>query len=202
MIDPPDPAAMDVVLETDRLILRRFTADDAELLIELDSDPEVMFYLTGGLPTPPEEARDDLAAMLRHYERWPGYGLFAAHAKADGAFLGWFELKPTNEGPQDEPELGYRLRKAAWGRGYATEGSIALVAKAFTDLGARRVFAETMTVHQASRSVMEKAGLKFVRTFFQDWPYPIEGEEHGDVEYALTREEWEAAAAAAERGER
>lgn len=173
------------------MVLRRFTADDVDLLIELDSDPEVMFRLTGGLPTPPEEAADNLAAFLRHYERWPGYGLFAAHAKADGAFLGWFELKPEDKGRQDEPELGYRLRKAAWGQGYATEGSIALVAKAFADLDARRVFAETMTVHRASRSVMEKAGLKFVRTFFQDWPHRIPGEEHGDVEYAVTREEWE-----------
>jgi len=54
-----------------------------------------------------------------------------------------------------------------------------------------RIYAETMVVHTASRRVMEKAGLKLVRTFHQAWPYRIEGEEHGDVEYALTRAEWE-----------
>ena len=53
-----------------------------------------------------------------------------------------------------------------------------------------RVFATTMTVNVASRRVMEKAGLKFVRTFHQPWPDYIEGQEQGDVEYALLRSEW------------
>ena len=54
-----------------------------------------------------------------------------------------------------------------------------------------RVTAETMVVNQASRRVMEKAGLKLVRTFHQPWPYPIDGDEFGDVEYALDRGEWQ-----------
>ena len=66
---------------------------------------------------------------------------------------------------------------------------------AFADLGARRVVAECMAVHTASRRVMEKAGLRLVRAFHQDWPVRIEGDEHGDVEYALTREEWVATTA-------
>jgi RimJ/RimL family protein N-acetyltransferase len=53
-----------------------------------------------------------------------------------------------------------------------------------------RVHAEAMAVNTASRRVMEKAGLRHVRTFVADWPYPIEGDEHGDVEYAVTRQEW------------
>jgi RimJ/RimL family protein N-acetyltransferase len=95
----------------------------------------------------------------------------------------------------DEPELGYRLRKSSWGKGYATEGSRALIHTAFTALGARRVYAETMVVNLASRRVMEKAGLRQVRVFHQPWPDPIEGDEHGDVEYALTKSEWERQAA-------
>ena len=90
-----------------------------------------------------------------------------------------------------EPELGYRLRAASWGRGYATEGSRALVERAFRELRAERVTAETMAVNIASRRVLEKAGLRHVRTFHQEWPDEIEGSEHGDVEYALTREQWE-----------
>jgi RimJ/RimL family protein N-acetyltransferase len=54
-----------------------------------------------------------------------------------------------------------------------------------------RVFAHTMTVNVRSRRVMEKTGLRYVRTFFEEWPETIEGSEHGDVEYALTREEWD-----------
>lgn len=88
-------------------------------------------------------------------------------------------------------ELGYRLNKAAWGSGYATEGSRALIHMGFTDLGVERVTANTMTVNTGSRRVMEKSGLSFLRTFTGDWPEPIEGSEHGEVEYELTRTTWE-----------
>ncbi len=176
-----------VVLETDRLTLRRFTEADADLLTELDSDPEVTFHITGGIPEFDDEM---LLHWLANYERWPGYGFFAAIEKDSGEFIGWFHLRP--EADDDAvPELGYRLRKAAWGRGYATEGSRALVDKAFGDLGARRVTAFTLAIHGASRRVMEKSGLRFIRLFHGDWPYSIPGDEHGDVEYAITREEWE-----------
>ena len=88
---------------------------------------------------------------------------------------------------------GYRLHRFAWGQGYATEGSRALIDHGFTALGVRRVVAETMFVHTASRRVMEKCGLRLVRTFHADWPVHIPGDEHGDVEYAITRDEWETA---------
>ncbi len=87
-------------------------------------------------------------------------------------------------------ELGYRLRRSAWGKGYATEASRALIEKGFRELGVQRVFAFTMVVNTASRRVMEKAGLKFVRVVHQAWPVRIPGDEHGDVEYALARGEW------------
>ena len=183
---------MDVFLETDRLVLRRFTGADLDLLVDLDGDPEVMRYITGGRPTSREELRDEvLPALLRYYQRSPGYGFWAAVEKATGQFLGWFHLRPPEGTSPDEPELGYRLRRSAWGKGYATEGSRALIRVAFTELGARRVYAETMAVNLGSRRVMEKAGLRLVRTFHQPWPDRIEGDEHGDVEYALTRAEWE-----------
>ena len=66
-----------------------------------------------------------------------------------------------------------------------------LIRKGFTEFGARRVFAETMAVNLASRRVMEKAGLEYVRTFHVSWPDPIAGTEQGEVEYALTRGTWE-----------
>ena len=182
---------MQVFLETERLILRRFTPDDVHNLVALDSDPEVMHFITGGRATPRQEIEHDvLPAFLSYYERHAGYGFWAVIEKATGDFLGWFHFRPRPEGPPDEPELGYRLKKAAWGKGYATEGSRALIHKGFTELGARRVVAETMTVNTASRRVMEKAGLRSVRTFHADWPDRIPGDEHGDVEYALTRDDW------------
>ena len=83
--------------------------------------------------------------------------------------------------------------RAAWGRGYATEGSRALIDRAFAALGARRVVASTMAVNTASRRVMEHCGMRLVRTFRAEWTDVIPGGELGDVEYAITREEWAAA---------
>lgn len=178
-------------LRTERMVLRRFTEHDVDILIELDSDPDVMHYVTGGVPTPREEiVAEVLPAFLSYYDRFDGFGFWAAVQGATGAFLGWFHLRPAPDDPPGAAELGYRLRRAAWGRGYATEGCRALIAKAFTGSGVRRVHAETMAVHRASRTVMERSGLRLVRTFHQPWPYPIPGDEHGDVEYAITREQW------------
>lgn len=182
---------MDVFLETERLILRRFTEADLDDLAELNSDPAVLRYINGGRPISRAEIeRDLLPAYLSYYERGDGYGFWAAIEKVSGAFLGWFHFRPSPDAPADEPELGYRLKRSAWGNGYATEGACALIHKGFEELGAHRVVASTMTVNVASRRVMEKCGMALVRTFFAAWPEVIDGAEHGDVEYAITREEW------------
>ena len=183
---------MQVFLETEQLILRQFTEDDVENLVELDSDPGVMQFITGGRPTPRDEIEKEvLPAFLDYYERFAGCGFWAAVEKSTGEFVGWFHFRPAAGAPPGEVELGYRLRRSAWGKGYATEGSRALIDKGFAELGVERVVASTMVVNVASRRVMEKAGLNFVRIFHQPWPDYIEGEEEGDVEYALLRSEWE-----------
>lgn len=177
-------------LETDRLILRRFTADDLDALYDLDADPAVTRFINGGRPTPRAEIRDELLpTWLAQYEQAPGYGRWAAIEKPTGVFLGWFALTADPAEP-GTAELGYRLRQSAWGRGYATEGARALVDHGFAELGMRRVTANTMTVNTGSRRVMEKTGLRFLRTFFLDWPDQIDGGEHGDVEYELRHGDW------------
>ena len=184
-----------VVLQTERMVLREFTADDVDLMFELNSDPQVMFFINGGRRTPRAVVESELLPYwLDYYRRGTGYGLWAADDRTTGEFLGWFHLRPGDEDGPTEPELGYRLRRAVWGRGLASEGSRALVEHAFRELGATRVRAETMAVNHASRRVMENAGLRFVRSFFADWPDKIPGDEHGDVEYAITRQEWSATA--------
>jgi RimJ/RimL family protein N-acetyltransferase len=187
-----------VLVQTPRLSLRQFTPADAESLVRLDADPQVMHFITGGQPTPRAEIEDVvLPRFLRYHRESPVVGFWAAEDRATGEFLGWFHLRPGGGSPPDEPELGYRLVRHAWGRGLATEGSRALVEVAFTRTDARRVVAETMSVHGASRRVMEKAGLRLVRTFHADWPFPIPGDEEGDVEYAIERADWERSAAPA-----
>ena len=179
---------MHVFLETDRLRLRRFTEADLDALVDLDSDPEVMRHINGGRATTREEMREEfLPAWFAYYEKYPAFGFWAAEDR-DGRFLGWFHFRPRDG--RDGVELGYRLKRSAWGLGLATEGSRALIDKGFAELGVDRVFADTMAVNTRSRRVMEKAGLRYVRTFFDEWPESIPGDEHGDVEYALTRAEW------------
>ncbi len=183
---------MHVLLETDRLVLRQFTPADVDHLVELDADLEVMHFITGGRPTPRAEIEQEvLPAWLDYYTRTARLGFWAAEDKATGQFVGWFHLRPGEGHGDEEPELGYRLRRTAWGKGYATEGCRALIDMAFAELGVQRVLAETMAVHTASRRVMERSGLRLVREFHADWPYPIPGDELGDVEYAITRAEWE-----------
>jgi RimJ/RimL family protein N-acetyltransferase len=178
---------MHLSLETDRLLLRQFTEADVDNLVELDSDPEVMRFLTNGKPTPREVIEHEvLPRILSGYRRLRGLGRMAAIERSSGAFLGWIGFDPAEDGrPDDEVELGYRLRRPAWGKGYATEGSRALIGKAFDELGVRRVFAQTMAVNLASRRVMEKSGLRFVRTFHLTWVDTIPGTEYGEMEYAL-----------------
>ena len=188
----PGPRGTHILLQTERLTLRRFTESDVDHLFALDDDAEVMRFINGGKPTSREEIENGiLPAFFSYYDRYEGYGFWAAIERTTGEFLGWFHLRPDEDAGDDEPELGYRLRRSAWGKGYATEGSRALVDKAFTELGARRVVASTMAVNTGSRRVMEKSGLRFVKTFHAEWPEVIDGSDEGDVEYALTRAEWE-----------
>ena len=181
---------MTVLLETDRLRLRRLTMDDVHNLVFLDSDPQVMHYLTNGKPTARATVETEvLPAILRDYRRGP-LGRWAAIERATGEFTGWFSLQPREGGGVEEAELGYRLRRSSWGRGYATEGARALIHKGFAELGVQRITAETMAVNTASRRVMEKSGLTYLRTFHLQWEDPIAGTEHGEVEYELRRADW------------
>ena len=187
---------------TERLALRRFTSADAANLLSLDGDPQVMRFLTGTTRSLAQIRYEVLPGLAGCHLRFPGFGYWAAETLTGGEFIGWFGLRPVT--PTDGPiehwpdasgqtgvaSLGYRLRRGAWGQGYATEGARALVRLAFTGLGLREVVATTMAVNTGSRRVMEKAGLRYARTVHLDWPEPLDGNEHGDVEYRLLRDDW------------
>lgn len=188
---------MYIVLKTPRFSIRQFTEDDVDNLFNLNTDPGVMRYL--GRPTPREVLRDEVVPFhLDLYKRYDRLGTWAAESADNGEFLGWFHFRPGADGDITNVDLGYRLRRSTWNKGYATEGSRALINMGFTSLGVQRVFAHTMTVNAASRRVMEKCGLTLVRTTPYEGPDAdiIEGAEHGEVEYALTKPEWQAHKAA------
>ena len=161
------PATPPFVLETDRVRLRPLCEGDVAALVELDSDPEVMRYLH---PTAPPSAEAALAWIRllesQFYDRLPGFGFWAALDK-DDAFLGWFHYRSSGDDPA-VAELGYRLRRAAWGRGYATEVARALVRKGFEELGIRRVVATALVENEGSIRVMQKAGLRLSRHFIHE----------------------------------
>jgi RimJ/RimL family protein N-acetyltransferase len=189
-------------MRTERLALRRFTPADAADLLSLDGDPLVMRFLTGATRSLAQVRDEVLPQLAGCHLRFPGFGYWAAQTRPSGEFIGWFGLRPVTptgdamvhwpdaRGQTGVASLGYRLRRSAWGQGYATEGARALVRLAFTRLGALEVVATTMAVNTGSRRVMEKAGLRYARTVLLDWPDPLDGNEHGDVEYRLRRAEW------------
>jgi RimJ/RimL family protein N-acetyltransferase len=181
-----------ILLETERLRLRHFTADDVDRLVELDSDPEVMRYITFGAPTlRASYVETYLPRWFEIYARQPGCGYFAAELRESEDFVGWFHLRDDRLEPGDL-ELGYRLRRSAWGRGYATEGSLALIRHAFERVGAERLSARTLARNAASQRVMQKCGLGCVGRF--EYPQDVIGgadaDERAAVKYALTRTEW------------
>lgn len=182
---------MKTFLETERLVLRQFTEDDADKLEELNSDPEVVrFTPDAGKPKDYTVIQTQvLPGILALYKQYDGYGYWAAVEKSSQAFVGWFFFRPAVHALYFNPalanesdvEIGYRLRKAAWGKGYATEGSKALIFKGFSELGTHRVVAVALAANVASVRVLEKAGLKIQNRFV------YEGLGQEVVIYALNR---------------
>jgi RimJ/RimL family protein N-acetyltransferase len=181
-----------ILLETPRLRLRRFVPADVDRLVELDSDPEVMRHITYGVPTPRERYESEiLPRWFALYASSPLLGYWAAELRDGGGFIGWFHLRPDRI-DAGEQELGYRLRRAAWGQGYATEGGRALVAHGFERVAAGKISARTLRANLGSRRVMEKCGLAYEC----DFVYPedvIAGRseaERAAVKYSITRSSW------------
>ncbi|MFL6143238.1 MAG: GNAT family N-acetyltransferase [Labedaea sp.] len=180
-------------LHSPRLTLVPLADEHLELEIELDSDPEVMRYLSGRALSRAEVERSHRRRLAASREV-PGLGFWVGFAE-DG-FVGWWILQPPN-GPDQpkvagEADLGYRLLRRRWRRGYAGEGAHELIRYGFSDVGLNRIFAQTMAVNTASRATMAAAGLSFVRAFISDgsYDYPVPGPEQGEVEYEITRTTW------------
>jgi RimJ/RimL family protein N-acetyltransferase len=183
---------LNILLETERLRLRRFGPEDAGLLHELDSDPEVMRFISNGQATPLAQIEAEiLPRILSYYSRVPPQGVWAAHTRKDDQFIGWFHLRADKIEPR-EMELGYRLKRNAWGRGLATEGSKALLQKGFIDWHNEKISARTLAGNRASQRVMQKIGLKFEGEFY----FPAEMVPHLSeddrkaVKYSLERGEY------------
>ena len=177
---------MSLYLETNRIVLRDFEVSDREFIKKLDSDPEVVRHISNGIPSDDNEVDRAMSVFLNFKKEHHGkYGFWIATQKETNQIIGWFHLRPLKAEPNnfDELEIGYRLLRSSWGKGYATEVSTALVNKAW-ELGAQKVWAHAMKSNKASIKIMEKCGLKHDRDdIYEDYP----GEDKACVWYAIQK---------------
>jgi RimJ/RimL family protein N-acetyltransferase/SAM-dependent methyltransferase len=175
-------------LTTERLRLEPLGREHADHIVALNADPEVMRFITGR-PLPAEQSLASLPELVADQD---GLGFWAGFEGDD--FVGVWFLIPDPERP-GAGEVGYRLPRAAWGRGLATEGSRALLDHGFDTAGLDRVWAETMTVNAASRAVMDRLGMTYERSLPGE--EPVAGWEQGEVVHGIDRATWAARRTAA-----
>jgi ribosomal-protein-alanine N-acetyltransferase len=150
---------MDVVFETDRLLFRRFTEDDAPLLYDLNLDPEVIRYTHDPL-TDVEHARKVLKEVILPQYILYDHGRWAVHLRSGLEFIGWCGLKYLTE--TNEVDLGYRFKKNFWGNGYATEAARACIKHGFAMLNLGRIVGRALPANLASIKVLEKSGMEYL----------------------------------------
>lgn len=169
-----------ITLETDRLLLRPLEQRDTDDYAAMMADTAVQLYLNGGTPVPRDEAWRSMAMMVGHGEL-RGYTNHAVVAKESGEFLGRCGLW----NPEGWPgiEVGWCLRRDAWGRGYATEAGAAWRDWAFIELGLDELISVIHVDNTASQAVATRIGHSYQRDFeVRGFPTQIWGQ---------TRAEWE-----------
>lgn len=149
-------------LVTERLVLRRMTADDLGWLAELRSDADVMRYIGSAGAVPLEQTRERLDRYLACWATH-GLGMFSVREDVDGSPVGWAGLQPL-EGTE-EIEVGYAFGPPAWGRGFATEAARAVVRWGFEERSLARIVAVAYPENDASRRVMDKLGMRYEGTW-------------------------------------
>ena len=149
-----------IILETNRLLMRRLVSADLHDLYALYRDPEIRRYFPEGTLTL-EETREELAWFLNGHPDHPELGLWATLHKATGAFIGRCGLLPWTIDGVDEVEIAYLIAKPWQRQGLGAEAAQALVRHGFETLGLKRLIALIDSAHGVSIRTAEKAGLVF-----------------------------------------
>jgi ribosomal-protein-alanine N-acetyltransferase len=166
---------MQVYIETPRLIIRPIDWTDVDDMFAMDSDPAVHTYLGNTPYTDIEQSRENVSFIHQQYTE-NGIGRWAMLLKESDEFVGWvgFKLIKTRlNGHIDFHDFGYRMARKHWGKGLATEASMASLPYGVDLLQLKEVFATTDVGNTASRNVLEKVGFKFQHIFNYDdatWP--------------------------------
>ncbi len=150
---------MTIVLETTRLVIRQFTAGDAELIWLLNQDPEVTQFTHDPVRDPEHAGEVLLQHILPQYALY-NFGRWAVHLKGNLDFIGWCGLKFRPE--RMETDLGYRLMKSYWGKGYATEAAAGCLRFGFEKLHIQEIIGRAEPGNMASVRVLEKCGMEYI----------------------------------------
>ena len=158
---------MIIQIETQRLLLRQWQASDYLPLAELNADSQVMQYFPNCLTS---EESYWLAQRLQQLIEQQGWGFWALELKSSGAFIGFTGLNKPTAPFEFNPciELGWRLARAFWGYGYATEAAQAALHFGFEQLKLSEIVAFTALPNQRSQAVMQRLGMKYQ----YDFPHP------------------------------
>ncbi|MCQ1528429.1 GNAT family N-acetyltransferase [Lutispora saccharofermentans] len=147
-------------LETERLYLRHFKTGDIDEYSKIMGQDEVGQWLPRGRGYTKEEVEKSMAGMSKHWEE-KGYGIWAVIEKESGKIIGHCGLNFVKQ--NDEVEVLYALGKEYWGLGYATEAAGAALDFGFDVVGLDRIVAFAKTDNTASKKVIEKIGLKYIK---------------------------------------
>lgn len=175
---------MEIFAETERLILREIIPSDKEGMFELDSDPQVHLYL-GNNPVKDMRRVKEIIQYIRQQYMDYGIGRWAIIEKETNSFIGWTGLKFNTEVVNNRTnyyDVGYRLIKRYWGRGFATESAIPAVDYGFEKLKLTEIIGIADVRNNASRKVLEKIGLHYVGKF------DLEGDQHDWLQ--ISRDSW------------
>jgi [ribosomal protein S5]-alanine N-acetyltransferase len=156
---------MHLILQTPRLLLRQFTEADAGLLLQLNSNPEVLKYLHEPLLKTEEQALQVLQnIILPQYKN--NLGRWAIHLKSTNEFIGWCGLKYLVD--TDEIDLGYRLMQQFWGNGYAFEAAKHTMDYGFNQLHLKTIVGRAHVENTGSLKILQKLGMQFIKEEIED----------------------------------
>ena len=170
-----------MLFESQRLLFRTWSVSDRESFYEMNADPDVMEFFPSVLSR--EESDSYLDDIISRIER-DGFGFWAVERKSSKEFVGFIGINPSNVGLDIEPciEIGWRLRKDLWGRGYATEGAKRVLKYAFEECNIDEVYSFTSVINTRSERIMQKLGMMNTnRNFF----HPKISKEHPLCEHVL-----------------
>ena len=182
--DPPGPR-----LQSSRLLLRRWTPQDLAPFAALNADPETMRYFPSTLTRPQS---DELAGRIEKGFDVFGFGMWAVEVLGVAPFIGFVGLAPVGiEIPcKGSVEIGWRLSRAHWHRGYATEAAKAVLDFAFL-IGLAQVVSFTAVINAPSRAVMVRLGMSHDPA--DDFVHPLLPTDHRlqpHVLYRMARDDW------------